>query len=114
MQSGALPEIEKWIRAHYMYRPEHEEILRSPDFMMRDLERQGYVEGDCDDIAIFIAALFKCLRIPVRFTAIRYNAIPEFGHVFTEVWTGNGWTVIDPTVPHGTRYRTVERMIENV
>ena len=98
-----------------MYRPEHEEILRSPDWMMRDLETQGYVEGDCDDIAIFLAALIKVLGNPVHFVAIRTKAEdPEFSHVFVEVWTGNGWTVMDPTVPHGTRYRTVERMIENV
>ena len=98
-----------------MYRPEQEEILRSTDFMMADLSRLGYIEGDCDDIAIFIAALFRCLAVPVRFVAIRTSADdPEFSHVFTEIWTGNGWTIIDPTVKPGTRYRYVERMVEYV
>lgn len=114
MSNGTLPEIEQWIREHYMYRPEREEILRSPDHMMSDLERLGYVEGDCDDATIFVAALFRSMGIPVQMVAIRYNPIPEFEHVFAEIWTGSGWYTLDPTVKPGTRYRTLERMVEHV
>ena len=115
LQGGTVQSIETWIREHYMYRPEHEEILRSPDFMMADLSRLGYIEGDCDDISIFVAALFRVLGCPVHFVAIRVKSDDtEFSHVFTEIWTGNGWYALDPTVKPGTRYRYAERMIEHV
>lgn len=98
-----------------MYRPENEEILRSPEYMMGDLSRLGYIEGDCDDIAIFVATVFRVLGVPVRFVALRIkDNDPEFGHVFTELWTGNGWYALDPTVKPGTRYRYAERMIQHV
>jgi transglutaminase-like putative cysteine protease len=105
-------EIESWVRAHFRYRDESEEILRTPDFMLNDaLSRLGYLEGDCDDIATFYAATFLVLGIPARFVAIRYTPNnPNFEHVFTQAYDMAEWRTFDATVPPGTDIKALEKM----
>jgi transglutaminase-like putative cysteine protease len=108
-----LRRLDNWIRAHFVYRGEIEEVLRTPEFMLDTLERLGYFDGDCDDISTLYAALAKALHFQCRFVAIRYDASPEFKHVFLEVWLGR-WVAVDPTVPEGTPYTETERMVLDV
>ena len=99
----------------YMYRPEREEVLRSPEFMLNDFLYLGYFEGDCDDASIMGAAMWSLAGFPVRFVAIRYSANAKgFEHVFVEVWRLGEWMAFDPTVAPGTVYQRLEEMIQYI
>jgi len=107
--------VDLWIRNHFVYREEEEEILRTPEFMLNDLEMQGYLEGDCDDTATLSAAFTKILGYPTRLTALQVQTPLEFDHVFSECRDVNGeWAIIDPTVPKGTRYESYGVLLEVV
>ncbi len=106
--------MDRWIRSRFRYRKELHEVVRTPEFMLDELERTGYCEGDCDCISVFYAAIVKALGYRVRFVAIRYSDPTEFQHVFCEYWNGLTWTRLDPTAPAGTVHFELERMTEGV
>jgi hypothetical protein len=106
-----LAMLDHWVRSVFDYRPENEEVVRTPERMWEDLERTGRLEGDCDDIATFIASILVAMGYSTRFVAIRTNPNdPEFSHVYVEAWDGLNWRVFDPTVEPGTVYQSVENM----
>ena len=103
--------LDSWIRQHFRYRDEIEEIVREPAAMLEDLQLLGYVEGDCDDVATFTAAVLRAYGYPAKLVAIRYNAAdPEFRHVFVE----SDGVRLDATVPEGTQHQEIERMVQDV
>jgi transglutaminase-like putative cysteine protease len=96
-------EAESFIVRYGMYRPELEEIIRSPEWMLNDLATQGYMEGDCDDYATLLSSILTAMGISNRLIAVRTNMLnPEFDHVFVEIPGPWGtWERLDPTVfPH--------------
>lgn len=84
--------------------------------MLNDaINRLGYLEGDCDDISTFYAAIFKSLGYPTRLVAIRYDVSnPNFEHVFTQAYSMAVWQTFDATVPPGTQIKAIETMIQGV
>lgn len=119
-QFQSLDGLEKWVRDHFVYRDETEEIFRTPAFMLADMGRMEAnrvvgLEGDCDDISGFIAAITKALGYPTRLTAIRYDpANPDFEHVYTEALSHGTWRILDPTIEEGVKIRSIETMREIV
>jgi transglutaminase-like putative cysteine protease len=117
---GSIQALQTFVRDHFVYRDESEEIVRAPDFMLADMGRMENgrtvaLEGDCDDISTFIAAAARVLGIPARFVAIRYTPNnPNFEHVFTEVYSGGQWNTFDATVEPGTEIRSIEEMTEDL
>ena len=107
-------DLQQNLRKIFRYRDEKEEIVRTPGFMVQDYESLGYIEGDCDDIAVLVAALLRSLGKKVRLTAIQSQSPDEYDHVFTEVQTNEGWLPIDITVSEGTTYSTFAYMSELV
>jgi transglutaminase-like putative cysteine protease len=107
--SDSIASLDGWLRSNYTYRPESEEIIRSPEFMLSD-----NVEGDCDDVSTFTAAVLKVLGISARLHAIRTQYNADFDHVFTEARIGQFWIPIDPTVVLGMDYRQVADLLEYV
>lgn len=102
------------LRQTFSYRDEEEEIIRTPEFMVNDLETLGYLEGDCDDIATFTASLTKAMNVPTRLTGIMTQSTEEYDHVFSEARIGQFWMPIDLTVPLGTEYQVYGYMSEIV
>ncbi len=105
------------LRANFRYRSEEKEIVRTPEFMLNDLEQQGYAEGDCDDIATLACALCRASGIPSRLTAIASthdNPNREFDHVFCECLSDSGYVPVDPTVARGTVYTIFSAYHEQV
>lgn len=77
--------------------------------------RLGYLEGDCDDVSMFYAAVFTVMGIPARFVAIRYhNENPNFEHVFTQGYDMAEWRTFDATVQPGTTIKAIDAMIQEV
>ncbi len=111
--------VDAWIRAHYRFRPESEELVRTVGRMVEEIQTLGFFEGDCDDAATFYASILYTLGFVVRLVAIRYDPRePEFQHVFVEyhdpLYGFTNWFRLDPTVPAGTVHREIERMIQDV
>lgn len=100
----------------FQYRDEIEEVIRTPQFMLKEYVESGVLSGDCDDIATFLAAILCVFGVPVRLRAIRYTAKqPEFEHVFVEAINEIGeWQILDPTVPPDTKMKYIESMVEPV
>ncbi len=113
-----LAGLDEWVRSHFVYRGENQEVIRTPEFMLTQLERDGFFDGDCDDVSTLYASLLKALHYSCRFVAIRPDDSPDFKHVYIEVWMGKdlgyGWAALDPTVERGTVYHEVERMVMDV
>jgi copper chaperone CopZ len=98
--------IDRWLRSHFVYRPEQNEVIREPEAMMEDLQATGHFEGDCDCVSTLAAAVLIVYGLPAVFVAIKKVPGPEFVHVFVE----SGSTRIDPTVPEGTEHQIAEVM----
>jgi transglutaminase-like putative cysteine protease len=99
----ALLRLDADIRHVFRYRGEINEMIRTPEFMIADLETYGFMEGDCDDIATFMGSVCKSLGIDCRFVAIRTNPYgDDFKHVFAQGNTGAEWIRLDPTVQRDT------------
>ena len=107
--------VDRWIRGHFRYRPDGQnEIVRTPDFMLNELQTTGYFQGDCDCVSVFYAAVLKSLGFRCRFAAIRFSDPSEMEHVFVEFFSGSDWVRVDPTVPVGTVHTELERMTQNI
>jgi len=109
-----LTELDTFIRGHFHYRPEREEVVRTPHFMITELQETGKFEGDCDDVSTMLAAIARSFGYPVRYVAIRSKE--TFEHVFVEIYdSGSGkWRIFDPTVDKGTDYKIVEKVVVSV
>jgi transglutaminase-like putative cysteine protease len=68
------------------------ETIQTPDATLA----LGY--GDCDDMAVLLAALLESIGKPTRFVAIGFQP-NRYEHVFTQVRIGgkNDWVTLDPT-----------------
>ena len=106
---SAFDRLDYFIRGHFRYRGENEEVIRTPQYMIQQLQESGKFEGDCDDVSTMLATIAKVMQWPVRLVAIRYKG-DAFEHVFVEVYDGQRWNVFDPTVQRGTDYKELERM----
>ena len=116
-----------WVRLHFIYRDEVQEVVRAPQRMLADMGsldgtgRQMRLEGDCDDIATFLAAVLKIIGYRARLVAIRANAASlELDHVFAQafaIWNlsdSGEWVTLDPTVQPGTTMTVLDELIESV
>lgn len=115
--SGFGDYLDAFLRHNYHYRPEKDEIVRTPEFMLRDYEAMGYCEGDCDDVASLICALSRCAGFSSRLVAIAglfENPGGDLDHVFAEIQCSTGWMIIDPTVERGTIYQCTKLVYEPV
>jgi hypothetical protein len=100
--SDCILVVDRFLRDHFNYRREQDEVLRTVPFMLNDLETIGEMQGDCDDMTIMACSLFCALGVTTRMVAIR--SVPgEFDHVFCEALDSD-WIPVDPTVPYGTPY----------
>jgi hypothetical protein len=108
--------IDLWTRDHFVYVSDGDEmeIINTPGYDIKQIADTGNFGGDCDDVAVFSAALFKSLGLQLRFVAIKTDPVENFSHVYVEVYCADQWVVVDPTVPMGTPYEQYGRMVLNV
>lgn len=103
--SAVIQEIRLFLmaRVRFVFDPLGVELIRDPLYMLRQIERLGYTEGDCDDSATFGAALGLANMIPARFRLLSLSPSLVFSHVFVELWGGlEGWMELDITAPAQT------------
>jgi len=99
----------------YKYQDEEIETLYAPTFNLNYFNQTGELTGDCDDIAMFYAAIFRVLGLPTRFVAMKTKRHdPEFLHVVVESFEDGRWRRYDPTVQPGLVQIDFGRMVEYV
>jgi len=89
-----------WTRRHIAYRwdPAHHEAIQTAENTIR------MRTGDCDDMAILIAALAESLGLKSRFMVGGYKQ-GQYEHVWPEVFAGGRWVALDATEGHGAGWR---------
>lgn len=86
-------------RMRFEFDPFDVELVRSPSYLIREIERTGFASGDCDDVATLGAALALAARIPARYVLVGFSKAAPFEHVFTELLTEAGPVELDTTKP---------------
>lgn len=76
------------------------ELVKSPEYLLREFFTRGEAFGDCDDVAVLAAALGMAVGIPARYTLLGFSLTDPFRHVLTELFTPcQGWVELDTTRP---------------
>ena len=109
---GQAAALLKWVQDRVYYVNERGERLQTPDYTMQ------VMFGDCDDLAILLAALCSCIRLPYRFvlsgqqgdrkarwiegTELPLDAI-DFGHIYLLIglhpyMPNPPWVFAEPTL----------------
>ncbi|MGH9932315.1 MAG: hypothetical protein ACREA9_24195 [Pyrinomonadaceae bacterium] len=89
--------IGEWVRARMRYVPDplRKENLTSPAVVAQAIADGKKVFGDCDDMAMYVAAMSKSIGLQPIFHAVGRRG--RFHHVYTEV----AGIPIDPTEQFG-------------
>ncbi len=92
--------VENLARSSFVFVDEAEELLIDPSAQLNELEANGTIHGDCDDVAMFVAALLYSIGVEVRFKAVSAGLDGSYQHVFAEYRLRglNRWIPVDPTI----------------
>jgi hypothetical protein len=70
--------------------------------------------GDCTEHAILLAAMTRAVQIPSKLVAgLVYHDGGFAYHMWVEVWTGEGWFALDPTLGEGSVDATHIKLTES-
>jgi len=101
--SVVIEQIRKFLTTFIRFEPDPVgvELVRDPLYMLRQVGRLRYSEGDCDDTATLGAALGLANELPARFRLLSLDESLVYSHVFVELWSGTGtdWVPLDTTAP---------------
>lgn len=85
--------IRAWCKARFRYvaDPIRVDLQATPAYLLQQIERQGYVMGDCDDAATLTCSLCLAVGIEAQLMAVAFNR-PDapFTHVFTWAYPRGG------------------------
>jgi len=118
---GMAHAIRNWMQAHFKFVPDPVgvELLRDPDYQLREYMTRGKILGDCDDAAILGAALGKAVGIRAKFVAVAFRSPGPLAHVYT-VLTGSAGRAIgsgvdlDVTRPAHSQARVIRAVSRQV
>jgi len=103
--------IRDFVGAAIRYVPDawNAEVVRSPTYLLRRIQEQGFAYGDCDDMATLAAGLALAAGLPARFVLIGFHGGP-WEHVYAQIWTAAGWLEVDPSRPEGLELGASDRI----
>lgn len=107
--------IRDWLARNFAFvrDPVAVELIRTPEYMLRQLQVRRVISGDCDDAAVLGCALGKAVGIQCKLVTVGFERSPllnpsPLAHVFG-VLLPHGWkriggtedqpTVIDAEIP---------------
>lgn len=98
-QAGLL---KTWMHGHFRFvrDPHGAELLHTPEYLLREVGAQGYVQGDCDDAAILGGALARSIGFRTRLIIVSFHdRRAPFSHVWVEIGdvAGKWWYELDVT-----------------
>jgi transglutaminase-like putative cysteine protease len=86
-------ELARWVQKNIRYTRDPVELeLLTPAEKLIEI---GY--GDCDDMAILLAALLGAVGIRSRFRLVSTRRAGSYQHVYVEARTADGWLPLDAT-----------------
>lgn len=93
--------IRGFLETYFVFVPDPvgHELLRAPTHLLEQIEKVGHASGDCDDVAILGASLGMAVGLPARFVILGFDPHGPFSHVYTELYTSQGWQEMDTTAP---------------
>lgn len=99
IQAGS---IKTWLHSRFRFvrDPLGAELLHTPEYLLRGIRAQGYVQGDCDDVAILGGALARSIGFRTRFVIVAFHdPRAPYSHVWVEIGdpVGNWWYELDVT-----------------
>jgi hypothetical protein len=72
------------------------------------------LSGDCSEHAILMAAMARAVAIPTKVASGIVHVNGEFAyHMWVEVWTGQDWFALDPTIGEGSVDATHIKLAES-
>jgi transglutaminase-like putative cysteine protease len=85
---GQARAVRKWVDAHFHFvkDPLGIELLETPSYLLAKIQKDGRVQGDCDDAATLSAALCASIGIPPTFYALAFGkqgTTAPYQHVIT-------------------------------
>lgn len=96
---ASVPEkVFRFARERYSFAadPGEVEFIRNHDAQVRAMLSGGQAAGDCDDLAVIVAACLIACKTPYAFFAVSRDRGP-FAHVLTAAGSPlAGWCPIDP------------------
>jgi len=89
--------LKEWLTPRYRFEPDplELEVISAPDLQLCRFQVDGFVSGDCDDLAVLVAALGILAGLRPRFVVIALETGGPFEHVWTELWDGMRWLDYD-------------------
>lgn len=98
---GQAAALRRWMSMNFRFLrdPLGDELLHAPDLLLRNWQRLGYIQGDCDDAAVLAGALARSVGMPVRLVVVAFKSLGPFAHVWAEVSdpTESWWQEMDVT-----------------
>ena len=79
--------IFEWVRAHMLYTPDRNDSdildeIRTPGYLLKEIDTFGAALGDCDDYVILEGALLYRLGFPVTLEAISREDDQMLDHIY--------------------------------
>jgi hypothetical protein len=109
-REGVFQRLLDNVRSTFRYVPDSfgVEQIWTPRIHAARVSRFGFTQADCDDLAVWIAALARSVGFNARFVTIANGRRGEaFNHVFAEVEVRPGeWHTTDFLSPRSPRLRT--------
>jgi transglutaminase-like putative cysteine protease len=90
--------VHQFLLDHLIYTLDAEEVeeVRSPGWMLAQIEHYGSARGDCDDYVTLGAALCLTLGLRCRFRVVSQQANREWDHVYLQIEVSDGeWITSD-------------------
>lgn len=86
--SCEIRSIYNWISGHYRFLGDIRgiETVKSPELLDVEVERQGFFQGDCDDVTGYVAALLTSIGHRVRLAVIYPPGAKKFRHIYPEAY----------------------------
>lgn len=94
----AVPIVFGFLKRYTRFKrdPWGKELVRHPDELLGDIQRQGFAACDCDEVAVLGATILKAAGERPVFVVMARQPASDFEHVYFGVETANGYTPLDP------------------
>ena len=80
----------EWVRSRMLYLPDRGddeliEEIRTPGYLLQEIDRYGNAVGDCDDYVVLYGAIYARLGWPVTLVAVSTHADKLLDHVYLAI-----------------------------
>jgi transglutaminase-like putative cysteine protease len=92
--------VREWVTSSVRFLPDpvmDGDYIRTPDYLLSEIQQYGIARGDCDDVAVLTATMGMAVGLFARFHAVAFSGRETYSHVWTDLLAGDTWMVVDPT-----------------